>query len=355
MEEKLSQKSPRHLRTWSLESPQCVAQQHARPSTQGNIIFCEARGEGATDTMEFIAAFILFLSSSLNLASASLECNDIDRLNEDKEDGEMTFHLHEDRDSCKCNPSDVKLADYPQWRAEKGYWIGECTLFDGNGESYTAAAWPYRYSGSRSFITGNIAGNAYRQRNVFLYAPESDSDQKCADNPEVVGEGKCGENGNSLVFFADQAVTSCSCSDDKAGDISGPFPSQFGTLHTTTELIGQDNALLYQVFHPPHMNPIQSQLTTLTKGPESDEFNYRTRTAQGFNFATGLPAYLSFYRERKVSKEHFYEELNRTIAEFNILDSDLCYLDGGVGRQPVDGYNAGYEQCVKHLQSTFLM
>lgn len=293
--------------------------------------------------MKFVVALTLCLSLSSSAFADRKSCCGRD---EDK----MTFH-----DSDSCNPADVTLANYPQWRAEKGYWIGECTLFDGDGGPYTSAGWPYRYSGSRSFITGNIAGNAYRQRNVFLYPPESESNKNSnkQGNPEVVGEGEYGMNGNSLVFFADQAATSCTDNPALAGDINGPFPSQFGTLHTTTELIGQDNALLYQVFLPQHTNPIQSQLTTLTKGPGSDEFNHRTRTAQGFNFATGLQSYLSFYRERKVSKQDFYAEMNKTIAEFKILDSDLCYLDGGVGRQPIDEYTAGYEQCVMHLETSF--
>ncbi len=299
--------------------------------------------------MKFVAALTLCLS-----LSSSAFAGTINKTSCGGNEDEVTDHVH---GSDNCNPANVTLADYPQWRAEEGYWIGECKLFDGEGDPYTSDGWPYRYSGSRSFITGNIVGNAYRQRNVFLYAPVSESDENCnkQDNPEVDGEGKCerGKNGNSLVFFADQAATTCNDNPALAGDINGPFPSQFGTLHTTTELIGQDNALLYQVFLPEHTNPMQSQLTTLTKGPGSDEFNYRTRTAQGFNFATGLQAYLSFYRERKVSKEVFYAEMNKTIAEFKILDSDLCYLDGGVGRQPVDEYTAGYEQCVKHLETSF--
>lgn len=299
--------------------------------------------------MKYMFALFLCLSLSSSASAASNDQKMKFGMSCDKDEVEVT------RQSDSCDPAVVvMLADYPQWRAEKGYWIGECTLYNGDGEPYTSVGWPYRYSGTKSFITGNIAGSAYRQRNVFLYPPQSESNEMCKrDNPEVVGEGECGKNGNSLVFFADQAATSCSDNPALAGNIDGPFQSQFGPLYTTTELIGQDNALLYQVFLPPHMNPIQSQLTTLTKGPGSDEFNYRTRSAQGFDFATGLQTYLSFYRERKVSKQDFYAEMNKTIAEFNILDSDLCYLDGGVGRQPIDGYRAGYEQCVTHLQASF--
>mgnify|MGYP000193751330 CR=1 FL=1 len=169
----------------------------------------------------------------------------------------------------------------------------------------------------------------------------------------MVGDGTCGENGNSLVFFADQEATTCSRNPELAGDVNGPFISPFGDLPTFTSLVGADNALLYQVYFPPYANPIQSQLTTLTKGIGSDEFNIRTRTAQGLNFVTGGQDYASFYRERKVSKEDFYTELQSAITEYNILDSDLCHLDGGNGRNPVVGYTAGYEQCVEHLETNF--
>jgi hypothetical protein len=251
-----------------------------------------------------------------------------------------------------CDPKDVVLSDYPQWQAEKGYWIGEYSFYGPDGKPYTTSAWPYPYDAYRGFITGNVKGNAYRQRNVFLYTPGRN--ELCGQaNPNVIGDGKCGKNGNSLVFFADQEATTCSDNPELAGDVNGPFLSQFGPLPTTTELVGDDNALLYQVFFPPHTNPIQSQLTTLTKGQGSDEFNIRTRTAQGLDFVTGAQSYASFYRERKVSEEEFYTKMNETIAEYGIRSQDLCYLNGGTGRKPVDGYTAGYEQCVAHLQTSF--
>lgn len=251
----------------------------------------------------------------------------------------------------ECDPSKVVLADYPQWQAEIGYWIGEYSFYGSDGKPYTST-WPYKYDAYKGFITGNVEGNAYRQRNVFLYPPGSSETCGSAD-PNVVGDGTCGENGNSLVFFADQEATTCSRNPELAGDVNGPFISPFGDLPTFTSLVGADNALLYQVYFPPYANPIQSQLTTLTKGIGSDEFNIRTRTAQGLNFVTGGQDYASFYRERKVSKEDFYTELQSAITEYNILDSDLCHLDGGNGRNPVDGYTAGYEQCVEHLETSF--
>ena len=251
-----------------------------------------------------------------------------------------------------CDPNDVVLADYAQWVAEKGYWIGEYSFYGSDGQPNVSPSWPYPYNAYKGFITGNIEGNAYRQRNVFLYPPAST--ETCGSaNPNVIGDGTCGTNGNSLVFFADQEATTCSDNPELAGDVNGPFQSAYGTLNTTTELVGAENSLLYQIFVPGFENPLQSQLTTLTKSPGSEEFDIRTRTAQGFNFATGEQTSASFYRERKVSKQDFYTELSNTIEEYNILESELCFLNGGSGRIPVDGYTPGYDQCVEHLQSSF--
>eukprot|EP00986_Skeletonema_menzelii_P008857 scaffold3858_cov153-Skeletonema_menzelii.AAC.4 len=226
-----------------------------------------------------------------------------------------------------CDPNDVVLADYAQWVAEKGYWIGEYSFYGSDGQPNVSPSWPYPYNASTE-----TCGSA---------------------NPNVIGNGTCGTNGNSLVFFADQEATTCSDNPELAGDVNGPFQSAYGTLNTTTELVGAENSLLYQIFVPGFENPLQSQLTTLTKSQGSEEFDIRTRTAQGFNVATGEQTSASFYRERKVSKVDFYTELSNTIEEYNILDSDLCFLNGGSGRIPVDGYTPGYDQCVEHLQSSF--
>lgn len=205
----------------------------------------------------------------------------------------------------------------------------------------------YPYSSYKGFITGNIEGNAYRQRNIFLYPPNTEKD--CLDRESknlstIVGQGTCGINGNSLVFSADQNATTCN---DNAS-LDGLY---WGFIPTTTRLVG-DNALLYQVFYPlpgGDASLIQSQLTTLTGG---DEPVLRTRTAQSFN-QVGEATSASFYRERKVSKDEFFKELNNTITSFNILPSDLCYMDGFT-KKKIDGYSTpGYEQCIDHLQQSF--
>jgi len=192
---------------------------------------------------------------------------------------------------------------------------------------------------------GNIVGGAYRQRNVFLYPPQDL--EVCAGinttlNPNVIGNGTCGENGNSLVFGADQSAETCS-----DGSIGGPFA---GGFDTKTELVGADNALLYQVFLPDMFGGgiFQSQLTTLT----GDNDTIRTRSAQQFSFSgSGLQDSMSFFREFKVSEEEFYTEFNKTIEEYNIRNDDLC--ERTLGGAQYEDYEASYEQCVDHLDQSF--
>ncbi|CAJ1949069.1 unnamed protein product [Cylindrotheca closterium] len=242
------------------------------------------------------------------------------------------------KEQGKCPPGlSTDLIQFPQWKDEVGYWIGEYTLLQGDGNYTVSASWPYPYKSYTGFITGTVVGNAYRQRNVFLYPPSQAS--PC---DSVVGEGKCGENGNSLVFAADQS----GCSLD--GGIAGSFLIGNFPIDTTTELVGADNALLYQVSIAGTLT--QSQLTTITKG--TDGTTRRTRTAQSFGFGTGLPAGTSYYREVNVSKEEFYERLEQVIAEYGILEADLCVRDGFT-RAPRPDYVPGIAQCKQHLEQSF--
>jgi len=64
----------------------------------------------------------------------------------------------------------------------------------------------------------------------------------------------------------------------------------------------------------------------------------RTRTAQGFN-DDGSDSYASYYRERRVSKEEFYQALEAKIFEYNILPSD--YKMHGPGK--FFGYNQFFQ------------
>ncbi|EJK65579.1 hypothetical protein THAOC_13545 [Thalassiosira oceanica] len=164
---------------------------------------------------------------------------------------------------------------------------------------------------------------------------------QCGETGDSVsGDGVCGVNGNSKTFEADQSDTVGACD----GSLSGPFPFPGvpgGFVDTKTTLVGSDNALLYQVSSQGML--IQSQLTTLSGNDR------RTRTAQSFNpfnpSSPSVPTNASFYRERKVTKEEFYQELTKWLEEYNILDSDMC-ADPSTNE-------SGYDVCVAHLEESF--
>jgi hypothetical protein len=65
------------------------------------------------------------------------------------------------------------LDNFEQWRGEVGYWIGEYTLLQGDGTPNESSTWPYPYDSYMGFISGNIKGGSYRQRNIFLYPPQT--------------------------------------------------------------------------------------------------------------------------------------------------------------------------------------
>ena len=249
--------------------------------------------------------------------------------------------------SAVCDPDKVVLNESKQWEYEEGYWVGEYSFYGPDGKESVSNTWNYPYDHYRGFITGSTKGNAYRQRNVFMYPPQKAA--KCEIDNTVDGAGVCGTNGNTKIFEADQKASVCSLNPELKGDIEGPYGPvgpNGPSAYTYTELIGKDNSLLYQVYAKkgfmgiPEDRIMQSQLTTLTT--LSDGTVRRTRTAQGFDAFgnVGAPTYASYYRERKVSKEEFWQVFNDTQTEYNILDSDLC-----------DG--PGFASCQQHLEESF--
>jgi len=190
-----------------------------------------------------------------------------------------------------------------------------------------------------------------------VYPPQEAS--ICNTVSKVTGVGICGVNGNTKVFQADQAASICERNPAYMGDIEGDYGASF---YTTTELVGrrEDNAVLYQVFLKAGQfglyqedKLLQSQLTTLTESLDGLQ-QYRTRSAQSFNIFTpsnfGKPSSVSFYRERKVSKEEFYVALESAFTEYNILTSDMCaWNDQGIP----SGYTPGLESCQNHLEQSF--
>jgi hypothetical protein len=171
-----------------------------------------------------------------------------------------------------------------------------------------------------------------------LYPPQKHEvcDSYGENDLKVVGNGTCGINGNTKIFFADQNATTCD-----NGNIEGLYA---GLYPTTTQLIGT-NALLYQVLFNGAL--IQSQLTTITSDTSGQ--TYRTRTAQGFNFMTQLSNSCSYYRERKVTKEEFYNEFHVAVQNITAFsEGELCKTD------PSDGSElGGMDKCINHLESSF--
>ena len=62
------------------------------------------------------------------------------------------------KSSQACDPAKVELLDYPQWEAEKGYWIGEYTFLKGDGTPFVSSSWNYPYDHYKGFITGEVVG-----------------------------------------------------------------------------------------------------------------------------------------------------------------------------------------------------
>jgi hypothetical protein len=85
---------------------------------------------------------------------------------------------------------------------------------------------------------------------------------------------------------------------------------------------------------------------------------YMTRSAQGFQFfdptVVDTPRRVSFYRERKVTEEVFYQELENTFRDYNVLASDQCaWRDSSTGGIVSSGYDPGLDACMAHLEQSF--
>mmetsp|Transcript_31693 Transcript_31693/g.67109 ORF Transcript_31693/g.67109 Transcript_31693/m.67109 type:complete len:328 (+) Transcript_31693:29-1012(+) len=249
---------------------------------------------------------------------------------------------------CKLDEP-TPLSTFPQWQEEVGYWIGDLSFFGADGMPFQSTnKWNYRYDNYKGFITGNIKDVSYRQRNVFLYPPQTS--QACASDDSTSGNGICGINGNSKIFFADQSADGASC-DGSIGGSTDPFANNNkdkAMFDKTTTLVGRGNAVLYQVYYQGKL--FQNQITTLSgKGR-------RTRSAHQFAPFPGVPnpevpTACSFYRERRVSREEFYDALESTLGEYRVLDEDACSWSGeGKFLPEVVG---GLDACRAHLEESF--
>lgn len=104
-----------------------------------------------------------------------------------------------------------------------------------------------------------------------MYPPQKS--EVCSTNPTVVGDGKCGVNGNSKRFEADQSTKGGRGGFGRGGRGSGGFSCDgtiegkfAGFFDTKTTLVGKDNAVLYQVNFPQEFGGglFQNQVTTLS-------------------------------------------------------------------------------------------
>ncbi len=224
----------------------------------------------------------------------------------------------------ECDLGEVDLLDFEVWRREEGYWVGEYSFYGADGDPNQSDSWPYRYDHYKGFIRIAIDGADLAQRNIFTYPPQ-DSSLCTGEEGDVKGDGACGVNGNENIWVANQTASNCE------GSLDGPFATAFGVTDTYTTILGDDTVrykVVYSENNPPPYdelfggNIMQNQLTTLT--PDG----VRVRTAQGFNVATGLPSYASFYRETRVTEAEFWVALDAARAEYSIREEDECAWDG---------------------------
>ena len=221
--------------------------------------------------------------------------------------------------ACKdvCDPSEENLSDFEVWRREEGFWYGEYTFLGADGNPYISSSWNYPYDHYYGFIHIDLNGNALKQRNVFIYPPQTP--EKCEADDSTEGDGVCGTNGNEKIFGADQSASDCD------GNLAGPYTQGGFTLDTTTRVLG-DDTVIYSVRIPESMGGgiNQNQLTTLPGN------GVRVRKAQGFSFGAEQPSYASFYRETKITKDEWLAKLKEVRAANNILASDECaWITGG--------------------------
>merc|ERR1712071_143524 len=89
--------------------------------------------------------------------------------------------------------------------------------------------------------TGHVTGNTYRERNVVMYAPQSN--RSCQSSSDVQGNGTCGVNGNIRNLKIDRVATTCSMNPVLGGYLK--TKADLGS-YSTTELVGRNNAILVQ-------------------------------------------------------------------------------------------------------------
>jgi len=99
-----------------------------------------------------------FFDNVKKIVEAKEDVNNQVRLRGGKRSKEENQVVKEGKKKEQCNPDDIKLLDYPQWEAEQGYWIGDYTLLNGDGNAFVSSSWNYPYDHYKGFITGEVSG-----------------------------------------------------------------------------------------------------------------------------------------------------------------------------------------------------
>ncbi|KAJ1456004.1 hypothetical protein M885DRAFT_587323 [Pelagophyceae sp. CCMP2097] len=226
-----------------------------------------------------------------------------------------------------CDPTSVDLSSFEVWRREAGYWFGEYTFLGADGAAYESESWNYPYAKYFGFIHIELEGNALKQRNVFVYPPQTA--EACASDASATGAGACGLNGNEKIFAADQKASDC------GGNLAGPYESGGVVLDTTTTVLGEDT-VVYAVKLPADFGSgfIQNQLTTLPGN------GVRVRTAQGFAFGSEKPDSCSFYRETKLAgRAEWLAKLAEVRATNAVRTEDECaWVSGGASEMTCEDH-----------------
>lgn len=239
---------------------------------------------------------------------------------------------------CSSNSEDprydiaasINLQDQdPIWKKLEGFWIGNYTFYDGNGDVFPTSlyneqygyGWPYDYNSYRGAINITISGSRYYQHNYFFYPPASK--EFCAENSvpplgmaNAYGAGVCGVNGGFKSFDAfgtsshekDGTMHSLPGAGTYADFVNIALPIDAETmLYTSTDNKTQFHSQM-NVFYP--------------------DANHRTRTAYGFDYTTpgqnSALMYSSLYKEIKVPEEEFIQTLRKFGSHYNVPANDIA-------------------------------
>jgi len=235
--------------------------------------------------------------------------------------------------------SDNLMDQHEIWGKLAGFWIGDLSYYDGEGEVYpsscyqtsTGFGWPYEYGQYKGFINITIVGTRFYQHNYFLYPPAAAAfcSQSCpSGSTNVFGSGVCGTTGGAKSFESfgtsryerDGSMESLGGVGTYAGFVNIARPIDAKTLlYTSTDDTSQFHSQT-NVFYP--------------------DDKHRTRTAYGFmwNVPDGMPPpnnslfYSSLYREWKVTEQEWLEALQAQYIAYKVPQADRVQA----GRVPME-------------------